>query len=75
MSSSTSRNVSDWAHDALGPWDYLGAMLVLSEAGGHLADAAGRDLVVLDHAARRTPVAAGTAELLDVLLAARTAQR
>jgi fructose-1,6-bisphosphatase/inositol monophosphatase family enzyme len=65
----------DWAHDALGPWDYLGAMLVLSEAGGHLADAAGRDLVVLDHAARRTPVAAGTAELLDVLLAARTAQR
>ena len=62
----------DWADSALGPWDYLGAMLVLSEAGGHLADAQGRELVVLDHAARRTPVAAGTAELFDALLAARS---
>lgn len=63
----------DWAVDALGPWDYLGAMLVLSEAGGHLADAFGRDLVVIDHDARRTPVAAGTAELFEVLLAERSA--
>jgi myo-inositol-1(or 4)-monophosphatase len=65
----------DWADSALGPWDYLGAMLVLSEAGGHLADAQGRDLVVLDHAARRTPVAAGTAELFAALVEVRSAER
>ena len=63
----------DWADSALGPWDYLGAMLVLAEAGGHLADAQGRDLLVLDHTARRTPVAAGTPELLAALLQARSA--
>lgn len=63
----------DWADSALGPWDYLGAMLVLSEAGGHLGDAQGRDLVVLDHAARRTPVAAATEELFGALLEARSA--
>jgi fructose-1,6-bisphosphatase/inositol monophosphatase family enzyme len=65
----------DWADSALGPWDYLGALLVLREAGGHLADAHGRELVVLDHAARRTPVAAGTPELLEELLRARSGER
>lgn len=63
----------DWAEDALGPWDYLGAMLVLTEAGGHVRDALDRDLLVLDHDARRTPVAAGTPELLEALLAERAA--
>lgn len=62
----------DCTDSALGPWDYLGAMLVLSEAGGHLADAQGRELVVLDHGARRTPVSAGTPELLEALMAVRT---
>lgn len=64
----------DCTDSALGPWDYLGAMLVLSEAGAQLADAQGRDLVVIDHAARRTPVAAATPELLEVLLRAREEQ-
>jgi myo-inositol-1(or 4)-monophosphatase len=64
----------DCTDSALGPWDYLGAMLVLSEAGAHLADAQGRELVVIDHAARRTPVAAATPELLEVLLRAREEQ-
>jgi fructose-1,6-bisphosphatase/inositol monophosphatase family enzyme len=64
----------DCTHDALGPWDYLGAMLVLGEAGGHVADAQGRDLVVLDHAVRRTPVSAGSAELFEQLLTARSQQ-
>ena len=36
-----------------------------------MADAFGRDLVALDHAERRTPVAAATPELLDVLLGYR----
>ena len=37
--------------DALGVWDYLGALLVCQEAGAVMEDATGRDLVVLDHAA------------------------
>lgn len=61
----------DCSVDALGPWDYLGALLVLSEAGAHLGDVDGRELVVLEHEARRTPVSAGTAELYEELLAAR----
>ena len=64
----------DCADDALGPWDYLGAMLVLSEAGARIGDAQGRELVVVDHDARRTPVSAGTPELFEALLAARRRQ-
>ena len=50
----------DCSPSAHGPWDYLGGMLVCQEAGAVVDDAVGRDLVVLDHGARRTPVAAGT---------------
>jgi myo-inositol-1(or 4)-monophosphatase len=64
----------DCTDSALGPWDYMGAMLVLGEVGAHIADAQGRELVVLDHEARRTPVSAGTEELFDAVLAARRAQ-
>jgi myo-inositol-1(or 4)-monophosphatase len=56
---------------AHGTWDYLGGALVCAEAGAVVADALGRELTVLDAAARRTPVAAGTPELLDALVAAR----
>jgi myo-inositol-1(or 4)-monophosphatase len=61
----------DCSVDAHGPWDYMGALLVCQEAGAAMVDGLGRDLVVLDHAARRTPVAAGTPALLDAVLAAR----
>ena len=47
-----------------GPWDYLGGMLVLTEAGGLIEDIEHRDLVHLDHAAKRGPIAAATPELL-----------
>jgi fructose-1,6-bisphosphatase/inositol monophosphatase family enzyme len=57
--------------DAHGPWDYLGGLLVCREAGAPVVDALGRDLVVLDHGDRRTPVAAATPQLLDELLVAR----
>ncbi len=50
---------------AHGPWDYLGAMLVCTEVGAVLADRYGEDLVVLDHTARRSPIAAATPELLE----------
>ncbi|MDD9371521.1 MAG: hypothetical protein PV358_15490, partial [Acidimicrobiales bacterium] len=56
---------------AHGVWDYLGGALVCAEAGAVVTDAYGRDLTVVDHAARRTPVAAATPALLDALVAAR----
>ena len=61
----------DCSPSAHGPWDYLGGMLVCQEAGAVVEDAIGRDLVVLDHGARRTPIAAGTSALLAEALAAR----
>jgi fructose-1,6-bisphosphatase/inositol monophosphatase family enzyme len=63
----------DFDIEALGPWDYLGGMLICREAGVEVADAFDRPLVTLDHAARRTPVA-GTGEAFTALLAARRAE-
>jgi fructose-1,6-bisphosphatase/inositol monophosphatase family enzyme len=63
----------DCSVDAHGVWDYLGGLLVCREAGAAIADAHGRELVVVEHEARRTPVAAATMELLDELLAVRSA--
>ncbi len=54
---------------SLGSWDYLGGMLICTESGAVVAESLGRELVVLDHEARRTPVAAGTPELLQALSA------
>jgi fructose-1,6-bisphosphatase/inositol monophosphatase family enzyme len=56
----------------LGSWDYLGGMLVCTEAGAVVAELRGRELVTLEHADRRTPVAAATPELLDELARAAT---
>jgi len=61
----------DCSWNAHGPWDYLGGMLVCREAGAFVADAHGRELIALEHTDRRTPVAAGTAALLDEVVAAR----
>lgn len=54
-----------------GPWDYMAALLVCREVGVELVDAAGRDLVVLDHSARRSPQAAATPQLLERILEQR----
>jgi len=61
----------DCSRDAHGPWDYLGGLLICTEAGALVGDAHGRDLVTLAHADRRTPVAASTAPLFDELLTRR----
>jgi len=61
----------DMSANAHGVWDYVGAQLVVTEAGGVMVDADGRDLVVLDPAARRTPVAATGAGLLRAVLTER----
>ena len=52
----------------LGSWDYLGGMLVCTEAGAVLADSLERDLVTLSHTERRTPFAAATPALLQEFL-------
>jgi myo-inositol-1(or 4)-monophosphatase len=54
-----------------GPWDYLGGLLICREAGAVVTDAEGRDLVVLEHGARRTPIAAATPELHDAIRGTR----
>lgn len=61
----------DCSADAHGSWDYLGGLLVCLEAGASVVDAKDRELVVLDHQARRTPVAAATPDLLAQVLDAR----
>ena len=61
----------DCSPSAHGVWDYLGGLLVCREAGAVVADGLGRELVTLDHADRRTPVAAATPQLLAEIVAAR----
>ncbi len=61
----------DCSLGAHGAWDYLGGMLICREAGAHVVDAYDRPLETIEHAARRTPVAAGTPVLLDAAVAAR----
>lgn len=54
--------------DSHGPWDYLGALLVLREAGGVAMDRQGRELVTIEHNARRCIVASSSTELLGAVL-------
>lgn len=61
----------DCSPSAHGTWDYLGGALVCAEAGVPVADAFGRDLLALEHGARRTPVAGATPALFDALVSAR----
>ena len=61
----------DCSRNAHGAWDYLGAMLVCHEAGAVVIDALERDLLVLEHAARRTPIGAATGALGAKLLEVR----
>lgn len=52
------------------PWDYLGGLLVCTEAGAVVVDAAGRSLVEVGPGVRRQLLAAGTPALLEELRAA-----
>jgi myo-inositol-1(or 4)-monophosphatase len=54
----------------LGSWDYLGGMLVCTEAGAVVGESSGRDLVTLEHGERREPFAASSAALLEEFLTA-----
>jgi fructose-1,6-bisphosphatase/inositol monophosphatase family enzyme len=57
-------DVSSWH----APWDYLGGVLMCSEAGASVTDARGRALDTADGTARRQVLAAGTPELLATLM-------
>lgn len=61
----------DFGDDQHGVWDYLGGWLICREAGIEVVDALDREMVHMDHLARRTPVAAASPELARTLLAAR----
>jgi myo-inositol-1(or 4)-monophosphatase len=61
----------DCSRNALGVWDYAGAYLICQEAGAVMADSLGRDLIVLDPQARRTPCGAATPALLAEAISAR----
>lgn len=61
----------DASPSAHGVWDYAAGMLICREAGAHVTEAFDRDLLVLDHHERRTPLAAATPELLDELVEGR----
>ena len=65
----------DMTHGELGVWDYLGRDVDPAEAGGVVVDAFERDLVVLDHDARRAVIAASGSALLDELVRARHTAR
>ncbi len=62
----------DFDDEAHGVWDYLGAALVCAEVGVPVDDAFGRDLLTFDHAARRTPVAGCSPDVLDRLVSLRS---
>jgi myo-inositol-1(or 4)-monophosphatase len=61
----------DFGNEQHGLWDYLGGWLICREAGVEVVDAFDRQLVHMDHATRRTPVAAATPQLAAALLAVR----
>jgi myo-inositol-1(or 4)-monophosphatase len=65
----------DCSRDAHGVWDYLGGQLVCEEAGALVVDVDDRELVVLEPAERRTPIAAATPALLDALVDRRRSFR
>lgn len=63
----------EWGAGSLGSWDYLGGILICTEAGAHVTEAHGRALVARAHDERRSPLAAATKSLLDALVSARAA--
>lgn len=58
-------SVAGRAH--LAPWDYLGALLLCTEAGATVTDLEGRELVTTEFAARRAIAAAATPTLMTEL--------
>lgn len=56
--------------DRHGPWDYLGGLLICTEAGASVRDVHHRALAVADYDARRQLIAGATPELVEALVPA-----
>ena len=65
----------DCSRGAHGAWDYLGGLLVCTEAGAYVGETSRRDLIVRGYEDRRGPAAAATPELLDEVIAVFQASR
>lgn len=48
-----------------GVWDYLASVHICAEAGAHVGELNGRELIVTSHGERRSPVVAATQALFD----------
>ncbi len=59
----------DVTQSGLGPWDYLGGLLICREAGAVVDEVEDRELVVVEAGMRRSPCAAATPALLAALRA------
>ena len=57
----------DFSPSSLGPWDYLGGLLVCTEVGVEVLDAHGRDLVITEFGLGRAPVAAPPPLIHDLM--------
>jgi fructose-1,6-bisphosphatase/inositol monophosphatase family enzyme len=55
-----------------GVWDYLASVHICLEAGAVVGEVQGRGLIVTEHAERRSPIVAGTPQLLAALRDVRT---
>lgn len=54
-----------------GAWDYLASLHICREAGAVAAEHLDRELITTDHSERRSPIVAGTAQLLTQLRGVR----
>ncbi len=63
----------DCSRDAHGVWDYAGGALILQEAGGYIADAFGRELIIREPNLKRTPVGANNEAVARQAIVARRA--
>jgi myo-inositol-1(or 4)-monophosphatase len=54
-----------------GVWDYLASVHICREAGAVVGEALDRELIVTEHAERRSPVVAATSELFASLRSLR----
>lgn len=58
---------ADVTRGELAPWDYMGAMFICQQAGAHVVDGNGDDLLTVDPQARRRPVAASSVALAEAI--------
>jgi len=61
----------DYGDNTHGVWDYLAGLFIAKEAGAIVGEVWDRDLITLDYAARRSPIAASSQSIFTALLSQR----